>query len=106
MKTLFVCSVCLLLSSTAQADPTRPAPGWQVEPAAVTGAAVAALKLQLIKHTTQGRVAVINGSVVRQGERYKQYYVRQIQDAKVVLELSGEQLVLPLLNTAIKKYEE
>jgi hypothetical protein len=107
MKTLSVCSIAVLLSSAVIADPTRPPPGWQ-EHAGSNSAVVsaAAPRLQLIKQTAHGRVAVIDGELVRKGERYRQYLVLEIQDAQVVVELNGHRQVLPLLNTAIKQYEK
>ncbi|MGP9803153.1 hypothetical protein [Rheinheimera sp. NSM] len=107
MKILFVCSLALLLSSPLQADPTRPASGWHIDGrAAQSAVAPASLRLQLIKNTEQGLVALINGQLVRKGDRFEQYRVADIQQAQVVLQLNGEQRVLPLLNTAIKQYEE
>ncbi|MDP2716759.1 hypothetical protein [Rheinheimera sp.] len=107
MKILFVCSLALLLSSQLQADPTKPASGWQIDGSAVQSAAApVSLRLQLIKNTEQGLVALINGQLVRKGDRVEQYRVADIQQAQVVLQLNGEQRVLPLLNTAIKQYEE
>lgn len=107
MKTLSACSVAVLLNSVAYADPTRPAPGWQVaSDTAISSAALATPRLQLIKQTAQGRVALINGELVRKGERYRQYLVLDIQDAQVIVDVNGDQQVLPLLNTAIKQYEK
>lgn len=107
MKILFVCSLALLLSGQVLSDPTRPADGWQTDAtAAQSTAAPASLRLQLIKNTQQGPVALINGQLLRKGDRFAQYRVADIQDAQVVLQLNGEQRVLPLLNTAIKQYEE
>lgn len=107
MKILFVCSLALLLSSPLQADPTRPANGWQIDGSAAQSAtAPVSLRLQLIKNTEQGLVALINGQLVRKGDWLEQYRVADIQQAQVVLQLNGEQRVLPLLNTAIKQYEE
>jgi hypothetical protein len=106
MKILFVCSLAMLISSALQADPTRPAPGWQSVKVAADAEATALPTLQLIKQTRQGRVALIDGNLLRQGERYQQYRIKQIQDSGVILEINDEQLMLPLLNTAIKHYEE
>lgn len=106
MKILFVCSLAVLISSSLLADPTRPAPGWQSVKAAPSEEAVSLPQLQLIKQTRQGRVALIDGNLLRQGERYQQYLVKKIQDSGVILEINGEQLTLPLLSTAIKHYEE
>jgi hypothetical protein len=107
MKTLSVCSIAILLSSAVLADPTRPPPGWQVHADTGSIAVTSAMpRLQLIKQTAQGRVALINGELVRKGERYRQYLVLEIQDAQVVVELNGDRQVLPLLNTAIKQYEK
>lgn len=106
MKILSVCSACLLSCAVAQADPTRPADGWQVATENATGpAAVTLPKLQLIKQTPDGLIAVLEGVLVRKGQRFQQYRVLDIQQTKVIMDLNGEQLVLPLLNTAIKQYE-
>ncbi|HEX5792859.1 MAG TPA: hypothetical protein VFY01_06250 [Rheinheimera sp.] len=107
MKTLSVYSVCWLLCSTVWADPTRPAADWQA--ADIEGVAATQLtqpRLQLIKQTASGPVALLDGVLVRKGERYKQYRILDIQATQLVMDLNGEQLVLPLLNTAIKQYEE
>lgn len=106
MKTLFACSVCLLLCNVAYADPTRPADGWQVVTEGSNAAPTQLPKLQLIKQSPQGLSAMVDGVLVRKGDRFKQYKVRDIQQTKVIMDLNGEQLVLPLLNTAIKKYED
>ncbi|MCB5215186.1 hypothetical protein LHL18_17070 [Rheinheimera aquimaris] len=106
MKILSVCSLCLFWCVIAQADPTKPAAGWQAAGLSSAGAATATLpKLQLIKHTADGHVAVLDGVLVRKGQRFQQYLVLDIQQTKVIMDLNGEQLVLPLLNTAIKQYE-
>lgn len=107
MKILSACSIGLLWCAVALADPTRPADGWQSAAAGSPGTAAAALpKLQLIKQTADGPVALLEGVLVRKGQRFQQYRILDIQQTKVIMDLNGEQLVLPLLNTAIKKYEE
>lgn len=105
MKILFVCSLTVLVAKTVQADPTRPPLGWQATTAAVVAPQTRLPQLQLIKQAAQGRVALIDGTLVRQGERYQHYLVQRIHDSSVILELNGQQLMLPLLNTAIKHYE-
>lgn len=106
MKILSVCSICLLWCAIAQADPTRPADGWQATADNVAGSAAQALpKLQLIKQTPDGLIAILEGVLVRKGQRFQQYHVLDIQQTKVIMDLNGEQLVVPLLNTAIKQYE-
>ncbi len=106
MKTLFVCSVGLLLSHAVVADPTRPAPGWQADVAQGTAAALpGSLQLQLIKDTAQGKTALINGQLLRKGQMVQHYRVSDITAEQVILELNGERHVLSLINTAIKQYE-
>ena len=71
MKILFVCSLALLLSGQVLSDPTRPADGWQTDAtAAQSKAAPASLRLQLIKNTEQGPVVLINGQLLRKGDRF------------------------------------
>lgn len=106
MKTLFVYSL-LLLSVQALADPTRPAPSWLAAKAtADTAAQPQALSLQLIKQTANGRIAVINGNLLRKGEKISQYQLHEIAVDHVVLDFNGERQVLRLVNTAIKQDEE
>ncbi|MDP5135322.1 hypothetical protein ORJ04_05070 [Rheinheimera baltica] len=107
MKTLSVCSLCTLFSVAVLADPTRPVAGWQSDTELSEAQVHAALpQLQLIKSTINGYVALIDGVLVHKGGYYKQQRVLDIQDTQVTLELNGVQQVLPLLNTAIKQYEE
>lgn len=105
MKTLFVCSGCLLLVASVLADPTRPAAGWQPVADTSVRATTAEPKLQLIKQTADGRIAMLNGTLVRQGQRYQHYLVKDIQPTQVILEANGERLRLSLLTTAIKHYD-
>jgi hypothetical protein len=106
MKILFACSLAVVLfSQTAQADPTRPAPGWTSNSSSASAEVAAPLKLQLIKHTTAGPVAVINGQLLRRGDYYQQYQLLAIKDKQVVLQRNGEQQTLSLHNTVIKNYE-
>ncbi|GAB2909857.1 hypothetical protein [Rheinheimera gaetbuli] len=106
MKILFVSSFCLLFSQVVIADPTRPAPGWQIATEqGNAGAVVEALKLQLIKDSPQGKTALINGQLLRKGQQIRQYTVQDISEQQVILDVNGERHVLSLLNTAIKQYE-
>ncbi|HSG53438.1 MAG TPA: hypothetical protein VLA40_15130 [Rheinheimera sp.] len=104
-KMLFVCSLLLLGTQLAVADPTRPAPGWQISQNVGSKVAPSVPKLQLIKQTSSGRIAVIEGQQLQQGQRFADYLVRKIEQDRVILDLNGEQLILPLHNTAIKQYE-
>ena len=104
-KMLFVYSALLLSSQLAMADPTRPAPGWQIDGNIGSKTTLSQPKLQLIKQTAEGRIAVIDGQQLQQGQRFNHYLVRKIEQDRVILDLNGEQLILPLLNTAIKQYE-
>ena len=104
-KMLFVYSALLLSSQLAIADPTRPAPGWQIDGNIGSKTTLSKPKLQLIKQTTKGRIAVIDGQQLQQGQRFNHYLVRKIEQDRVILDLNGEQLILPLHNTAIKQYE-
>lgn len=109
MKTLSGCSLALLviaISMTAMADPTRPAPGWQSKDDNSKAQPAIDIRLQLIKQTDSGPVALLNGQLVRKGEFYQQYQVLEIQNKQVVLQLNGERQVVRLLNTAIKQYED
>ena len=106
MKILFGCSLYLLLSQVVIADPTRPAPGWQTDATQNTAAPVSeTLKLQLIKDSPHGKTALINGQLLRKGQKIKHYTVQDISAQQVILDVNGERHVLSLLNTAIKQYE-
>ena len=104
-KMLSVYSVLLLAAQLAVADPTKPAPGWQVVSDSASRVAPPLPRLQLIKQTANGTIALIDGQQLQQGQSYKNYLVRRIEQDRVILDLNGEQLILPLLNTAIKQYE-
>lgn len=104
-KMLSVYSVLLLAAQLAVADPTKPAPGWHVVSDAASRGTSSLPRLQLIKHTSSGTIALIDGQQLQQGQSYKSYLVRKIEQDRVILDLNGEQLILPLLNTAIKQYE-
>ena len=104
-KMLSVYSVLLLAAQLAVADPTKPAPGWHVVSDAASRDTSSLPRLQLIKQTSSGTIALIDGQQLQQGQRYKSYLVRKIEQDRVILDLNGEQLILPLLNTAIKQYE-
>lgn len=99
--------VLLAISIGVTADPTQPAPGWNSSNAnAAAAASRPTIRLQLIKQTASGPVALINGQLVRKGEFYQQYQVLDIQNKQVVLQRNGEQQVVQLHNTAIKHYED
>ncbi|MDP4529022.1 MSHA biogenesis protein MshK [Alkalimonas delamerensis] len=92
MQILFSCSLALLLSVAAQADPTRPAVvvGDVASVRQETGQPV----LQLIRWRDEGAVSMINGSLLKVGDSIDGYRVHHIARDHVVLERAGEQLHL------------
>lgn len=106
MKTLFVCSLLAYLPLATLADPTQPAAAWLAKQADQSEPATPAeLKLQLIKQSSAGWVALINGELVQTGQKVQQYRVLTIKPDQVILEKEGKRQILPLINTAIKQYE-
>lgn len=103
MKILLGCSL-LLLSGLGYADPTQPGRNWIVQAQAIAPSS-GALKLQLIKKNADQWLAIINGQQVRKGQYISDYKVLDITAMQVVIERNGNQQILSLHNTAIKKYE-
>jgi len=103
MKTLFSCSLLLLLSMTLQADPTRPA--IAMASAKPPASAVAELRVELIRQTEQVLSAMINGTLLRQGDRFEHYQVVRIAPKQVTLQSAEGQHILYLHSRTIKNYD-
>ncbi|WP_152663094.1 hypothetical protein [Arsukibacterium ikkense] len=108
MKTLFSCSVILCMAFASQADPTRPASGFQASYASSSSVTSGpeTLRLQLIQDTNAGKTAIINGRLLQLGEQYQGYTLFEISAATVVLKRGDEQRILQLHNKTIKNYDK
>lgn len=104
MKAIFVFSVALFASSTL-ADPTRPALQYAAPVGVATTTASGLPRLQLILQTERGYQAMLDGKLVRAGERYLQYQVLSIDAGRIVLNSEQGQLQLFIHNNKIKDYE-
>lgn len=106
MKTLFVCSL-MVMTIAVMADPTAPAPGYQHlesnNSVAITD--TAPIRLQLIKQTDSGLVALINGQLLKPGDQLGRYQIIKIEKDQVLVQRDGQQQILHLLKTAIKNYD-
>lgn len=87
----------LLLSanSFAQSDPTKPlrlsSSGQQV-------VQKGALRLESIIHREQGKTAIVNGQMVREGDTLGAYQVRAIGDKSITLESPERAITLNLFS--------
>jgi len=85
----------------ALSDPTRP-----TDPSLYFGnsdnRSEGEWSLQSILYASNRRVAVINGTRVREGDRIGSARVVRIQDSQVVLNAGGRKLTLHLLPTTMK----
>lgn len=94
--------VTALLSQQAHAlnDPTRP-----TNPADYFGGGIrdnSTWSLQSILSAADRRIAIINGTRVREGDLIGSAKVISISEAKVVLNTGGQRFTLRLLPTSIK----
>ncbi len=92
----------MLLSQQVQAfhDPTRP-----TEPDVYFGSSIrnnSAWSLQSILSASDRRIAIINGTRVREGDVIGSAKVISIGESKVVLNTGGQRFTLRLLPTSIK----
>ncbi len=108
MKTLFSCSVILCMAFASQADPTRPASGFQGgnTSSSLTVSTPGSLRLQMIQDSGHGKTAIINGRLLQLGEQYQGYTLTDITTAAVVLRQGDEQRILQLHNKTIKNYDK
>lgn len=104
MKAIFVFSLALFAWS-ACADPTRPPASFSAPSDASTPAASGLPRLQLIMQTALGYQAMLDGKLVRTGERYLQYQVLKIDAERIILTSDQGQLQLFIHNNKIKIYE-
>ena len=78
-------------------DPTRPPAGIDAGPAeADAGDAGGGIMLQSVMISPAGRAAIINGVVVRQGEKYGDAVLVKVAESEVVLKSGSESQVLKL----------
>ncbi len=98
----FVLALAALLNQQARAlqDPTRP-----TDPAAYFGSGTVnsgAWTLQSILSSPVRRIAIINGTRVREGDRIGSAKVVRISESQVVINTGGHALTLYLLPKSIK----
>lgn len=85
-------------SSAYASDPTRP-PAWmQQAPSVVPAVSQANFNLQQVLVRDDQRLAVINGELLREGQRISGAQVIEIKAAEVVLKTSQKRFVVSLLN--------
>jgi MSHA biogenesis protein MshK len=88
-------------AATALYDPTRP-----TDPSAYFGGAekrpAGGWSLQSILSSDQRRIAIINGTAVREGDWIDNARVVRIHPSKVLLQSGGRRLTLRLLPDSIK----
>lgn len=94
MRTLLSCSVVVcLMSGNCLADPTRPA--QHVMPVTSSpGHAQEPLRLSLIRWQGQQASVIINGQLMKAGDRIDGYQLREVQQDHVVLESATDRLQL------------
>ncbi|CAM5220682.1 hypothetical protein [Alishewanella longhuensis] len=110
MKAIFSFKLLLLsalgiLGLPAKADPTRPPTLAGAGVNAGTERAEQALMLQLIIKNADGYRAMLNGQMVKAGDRLAAYRVLNITAERVVLVSENGQIQLTINNNSIKTYE-
>jgi hypothetical protein len=83
-------------------DPTRPAT-YRVTPAA-TAVSESALRVEAIKRSGERYIAIVNGKLVRPGDRVGSAVIQRIEQASVHYSQSGRTLVarLPGANISVR----
>jgi hypothetical protein len=94
-------SMCLLFAGHAMAaeplvDPTQPYGERAVPRASGARVTPAGLHLEAILHSTQRRVAIINGQLVREGDRLANNLIESITPTTVRYSTQGQQHTLSL----------
>jgi hypothetical protein len=98
-------SLALLTSASVCADPTKPEyllPAESEETANAGSNAVVAMPVLSFIQIGQRRSAVINGQLVKVGDRVANYLVQHIDARQVVLQQGDQRLVLKLFQTMKK----
>ncbi len=94
-------ALLLLCSSGSVADPT--APEAQIEPErAAVQAAEPAPRLSLIRSDGRSYQALINGVLVKTGDKVGPYQVQSISAGRVILQQGEKRLQLNLFNSTTK----
>ncbi len=104
-KRLFPLVALSLTVSTCWADPTKPEFAQPAEISVVANAespTTATIPVLSVIQIGQRRSAVINGQLVKVGDRVANYLVKQIDARHVVLQQGDQQLVLKLFQTMKK----
>ena len=104
MKTIckFNCVLLALCSLLLQADPTRPDQAMVTQSATAPTQVSRLPQLSLIRSQGQQHQALIDGTMVRQGDTVGSFRVKTITAKQVVLQQNDQLLVLHLLKTTAK----
>lgn len=102
---LLTLAVFAFAGTAVQADPTRPAGALAVSQGGATTGAEQELKLQLIIKNNEGYRALLNGQLVKTGDKLATYQVLNITADNVVLRSEHGQKRLTINNNSIKTYE-
>ncbi len=94
-------ALCLaLLSGMAAAqlthDPTRPPVGYAAESPEVPAAESGGLRLQSVLISPSHKAAIINGVVVKEGDKFGDAVLVKVAESEVVLRSAGASQVLKL----------
>jgi MSHA biogenesis protein MshK len=93
-------ALALMLYSTSVAaqanDPTRPPAGFDTGVAEGDADSGGGMMLQSVMISPTGRAAIINGVMVKQGEKYGDAVLVRVAESEVVLKSGSESQVLKL----------
>jgi MSHA biogenesis protein MshK len=98
-RLLLFAALLLPVAALAQritVDPTRPPPGFGTGAAGVERDAGGGIRLQSVMISPTQRAAVINGVVVKLGEKYGDAVLVGVAESEVVLRSGGGQQVLKI----------
>jgi hypothetical protein len=94
--------VLLLCATTAKADPTRPEADLTAVVAVPVGETKPLPKLSLIRSQGRQFQALIDGVLVKNGDKVGAYQVQQISAGQVILRQGDQRLLLNLFKTTTK----
>ena len=100
VTTLLIVSTSAL--SQIVTDPTRPPTGFAVGDPELAGEAGGGLVLQSVMISSSGRAAIINGAVVKLGQRYGDAVLTRVAENEVVLK-SGDIIHVLKLYPGVEK---
>ena len=80
-----MCFMMVTVRAQGLVDPTRPPPGFAVGDPEVTGDAGGGLVLQSVMISPAGRAAIINGEMVKLGQKFGDAVLIRVAENEVVL---------------------